>query len=87
VRATWRAEDLELGKPAGRHRHERALACARGAAHEPVSVEAQGAEAPADWATGQRLYQLIRQAGPITDRTFEISFADPDIQVYAFTFG
>jgi len=38
-------------------------------------------------ATGQRLYQLIRQAGPITDRTFEVSFPDPGIGVYAFTFG
>ncbi len=38
-------------------------------------------------ATGQRLYQLIRQAGPVTDRTFEISFPEPGIQVYAFTFG
>ena len=38
-------------------------------------------------ATGQRLYQLIRQAGPVTDRTFEISFSDPGVQVFAFTFG
>jgi hypothetical protein len=38
-------------------------------------------------AAEQRLYQLIRQPGPITDRTFEISFPDPGIQVYAFTFG
>ena len=35
----------------------------------------------------QRLYQLIRQPGPIADRTFEITFLDPDVQVYAFTFG
>ncbi|MBV9206162.1 MAG: redoxin domain-containing protein [Actinobacteria bacterium] len=38
-------------------------------------------------ATGQRLYQLIRQGGPITDRTFEISFPEPGIQAFAFTFG
>ncbi|HVR68247.1 MAG TPA: cytochrome c biogenesis protein CcdA [Verrucomicrobiae bacterium] len=37
--------------------------------------------------TGQRLYQLIRQSGPITDRTFEIEFLDPGVQAYAFTFG
>jgi thiol-disulfide isomerase/thioredoxin len=37
--------------------------------------------------TEQRLYQLIRQAGPITTRTFEISFPDPGVQAYAFTFG
>jgi thiol-disulfide isomerase/thioredoxin len=37
--------------------------------------------------TEQRLHQLIRQPGPITDRTFEITFLDPDIQAYSFTFG
>ena len=37
--------------------------------------------------TGQRLYQLIRQSGPITDHTFEIRFLDPGVQAYAFTFG
>ncbi|MGO4723522.1 MULTISPECIES: cytochrome c biogenesis protein DipZ [unclassified Inquilinus] len=37
--------------------------------------------------TGQRLYQLIRQAGPIADHTFEIHFLDPGVQAYAFTFG
>jgi hypothetical protein len=35
----------------------------------------------------QRVYQLIRQPGPVTDRTFEITFADPGAQAYAFTFG
>ena len=38
-------------------------------------------------AAGQRLYQLIRQPGPVTDRTFEITFPDPGVQAYAFTFG
>ena len=37
--------------------------------------------------TQQRLHQLIRQPGPITDRTFEITFLDPGVQAYAFTFG
>jgi hypothetical protein len=37
--------------------------------------------------TEQRLYQLIRQPGPVTDRTFEITFLDPGVQAYAFTFG
>ena len=37
--------------------------------------------------TQPRLYQLIRQPGPITDRTFEITFPDPGVQAYAFTFG
>jgi hypothetical protein len=35
----------------------------------------------------ERLYQLIRQSGPITDRTFEITFLAGGIQAYVFTFG
>ena len=35
----------------------------------------------------QRLYQLVRQAGPVRERTFEIEFLDPGAQVFAFTFG
>jgi Thioredoxin like C-terminal domain len=34
-----------------------------------------------------RLYQLIRQNGRITDRTFEITFIDAGAQAYVFTFG
>jgi thiol-disulfide isomerase/thioredoxin len=37
--------------------------------------------------TEPRLYQLIRQPGPIGDRTFEITFGDPGVAAYAFTFG
>jgi hypothetical protein len=37
--------------------------------------------------TQQRLYQLIRQRGPIAERTFEITFLDPGVQAYSFTFG
>ena len=37
--------------------------------------------------TEPRLHQLIRQPGPITSRTFEITFLDPGAQAYAFTFG
>jgi hypothetical protein len=37
--------------------------------------------------TEPRMYQLIRQPGPITDATFEITFPDPGAQVYVFTFG
>ena len=36
---------------------------------------------------GQRLYQLIRQPEPITDRHFEIEFLDPGVSAFAFTFG
>jgi len=34
-----------------------------------------------------RLYQLVRQAGPVRDRTFEIEFLDAGARVYSFTFG
>jgi len=35
----------------------------------------------------QRLYQLIRQPEPISDRKFEIEFLDPGVETFAFTFG
>ena len=35
----------------------------------------------------QRLYQLIRERGSITDRTLKISFAAPGVEAYVFTFG
>jgi hypothetical protein len=35
----------------------------------------------------QRLYQLIRQPGSISDRTFEIIFLAPGVEAYVFTFG
>jgi thiol-disulfide isomerase/thioredoxin len=38
-------------------------------------------------ATEQRLYQLIRQRDRIAEHTFEITFLDPGVEVYAFTFG
>ena len=38
-------------------------------------------------AADQRLYQLVRQPGPIAERTFEIEFLDAGVEVFAFTFG
>jgi cytochrome c biogenesis protein CcdA/thiol-disulfide isomerase/thioredoxin len=35
----------------------------------------------------QRLYQLLRQSGAVTEHTFAIEFLDPDVQAYSFTFG
>jgi thiol-disulfide isomerase/thioredoxin len=46
-----------------------------------VSAEGEGV------VTDTRLYQLVRQTGSITDRTFTIQFLDPSVQAYAFTFG
>jgi thiol-disulfide isomerase/thioredoxin len=37
--------------------------------------------------TQQRVHQLIRQPGPITEHTFKITFPDPGAQAYCFTFG
>ena len=49
-----------------------------------------GSDSNAD-GTGEvrrtRMYQLIRQKGPIKDVTFEIEFIDPGIEVFSFTFG
>jgi thiol-disulfide isomerase/thioredoxin len=38
-------------------------------------------------ASEQRLYQLIRQPGPIADRLFEVEFLDPGVEAFVFTFG
>jgi thiol-disulfide isomerase/thioredoxin len=53
-----------------------------GAAHG-IDVDEQGDGA----VTEQRLYQLIRQSKPITDRQFEIEFLGPGVEAFAFTFG
>jgi len=37
--------------------------------------------------TEQRLYQLVRQQGPVADHTFAIEFLDPGLQAFSFTFG
>lgn len=48
-----------------------------------VDVDAQGNGV----VDGQRLYQLIRQRGPVGEHMFEIQFLDPGVQAFAFTFG
>jgi cytochrome c biogenesis protein CcdA/thiol-disulfide isomerase/thioredoxin len=53
-----------------------------GASHG-VDVDADGNGT----VTEERLYQLIRQSGPIADHTFEIRFLDSGARAYAFTFG
>ena len=37
--------------------------------------------------TTERLYQLVRQKGDVRDRTFRITFLDPGVEAFAFTFG
>ena len=48
-----------------------------------VDTDAQGEGVVKEY----RLYQLVRQKGKVEDRTFEIEFLDPGVQVFAFTFG
>ena len=38
-------------------------------------------------ASEPRMYQLIRQLEPISDRQVQIEFLDPGVQVFSFTFG
>jgi hypothetical protein len=51
---------------------------------------AHGTDVAADGTgtvTEQRTYQLIRQSEPIAERTFEIAFGDPGVELFCFTFG
>jgi thiol-disulfide isomerase/thioredoxin len=49
-----------------------------------------GSDSGAD-GTGEvrqpRMYQLVRQKGPVKDVTFEIEFLDPGVEAFSFTFG
>jgi cytochrome c biogenesis protein CcdA/thiol-disulfide isomerase/thioredoxin len=52
--------------------------------------DAHGMDADAEGngvVTTQRLYQLVRAPGTVSDHTFEIRFLDPGVQAFAFTFG
>jgi thiol-disulfide isomerase/thioredoxin len=55
---------------------------APGAAHG-IDIDEQGD----GMVIQQRLYQLIRQLKPITDRQFEIEFLDAGVEAFVFTFG
>jgi cytochrome c biogenesis protein CcdA/thiol-disulfide isomerase/thioredoxin len=51
---------------------------------------AHGADIDADGygtISDERLYQLVRQDGPVKARDFSIEFLDPGARAYAFTFG
>lgn len=48
-----------------------------------VDVDAEGRGSVQE----PRMYQLVRQAGPVADRTFRIEFLDPGVRAYVFTFG
>jgi cytochrome c biogenesis protein CcdA/thiol-disulfide isomerase/thioredoxin len=82
----FHARDLHLvlgsasGKPV---RFRVTLDGAAPAGDAGVDVKADGAGT----VTGQRLYQLIRQKGAVRDRTFTITFLDPGVEAFSFTFG
>lgn len=44
-------------------------------------------EAGAGSVVEPRLYQMVRQTGPIVERQFEIEFLDARVEAFAFTFG
>ncbi|MBV7514363.1 MULTISPECIES: cytochrome c biogenesis protein DipZ [unclassified Pseudomonas] len=82
------------------HARDLHLVLGPGADHKPVRFkvlvdgkapgDAHGTDVAPDGSgsvTEQRLYQLVRQTGGVTDRTFSIEFLDPGVSAYAFTFG
>ena len=48
-----------------------------------VDADDQGTGA----VTEPRMYQLIRQPAPISDRQFDVEFLDAGVEAYSFTFG
>jgi thiol-disulfide isomerase/thioredoxin len=56
---------------------------------QPPGSDHGGDTDPQGWGVldEARLYQLVRQAGPVRDRTFEIRFQSPGPRAFCFTFG
>jgi thiol-disulfide isomerase/thioredoxin len=80
--------------------HARDLHVVMGSTEKPVRFRVLIDDKPPDAAHGidineegfgsvsePRLYQLIRQTGPITDRRCTIEFLDPGLEAFSFTFG
>jgi hypothetical protein len=87
IRFRFHARDVHLvmGPPAGRppvRFRVRLDGELPGPAHG-VDVDQSGSGT----AEYQRMYQLIRQPGPIGDRLFEIEFLDAGVEAFVFTFG
>ncbi|WP_433167120.1 hypothetical protein [Kribbella sp. CA-247076] len=85
IRYRFHARDLNLVMRSGHGRvpfQVRVDGGPPGAAHG-VDVDAEGngvLDAP-------RLYQLVRQPGPVVDRTFDVTFRTAGVRACAFTFG
>ncbi len=87
IACRFRARDLNLvmgraGSPAATPFRVLLDGQPPGSAHG-TDVDAEGNGT----VTEPRLYQLIRQPGPVTDRTFQITFPGPGAQAFSFTFG
>jgi Thioredoxin like C-terminal domain len=89
-----RANRVSLPRPRRPSRHGTAFARHIRAVPRPRRWRTSGAAQGLDvneqghgTVAEQRLYQLIREPGSITDRTFEITYLAPGVEAYAFTFG
>jgi cytochrome c biogenesis protein CcdA/thiol-disulfide isomerase/thioredoxin len=101
IDASQSARSLASGAKIGFRFHARDLHLVLGSANgKPVRYRvtidghAPGSDAGVDTnadgtgtVNGQRLYQLVRQKGAVTDRTFTIEFLDPAVEAFSFTFG
>ena len=82
----FHARDLHLvlGSASGKPVRFRVTVDGQGpGADAGVDVKADGTGT----VTGQQLYQLVRQKGQVRDRTFTITFLDPGVEAFSFTFG
>jgi thiol-disulfide isomerase/thioredoxin len=87
IACRFQARDLNLVMgPAGRGAAVRYRVLLDGQPPGPAHGLDPDAEGHAA-ATEQRLHQLIRQPGPVAERTFEVIFDDPGLQAFSFTFG
>lgn len=75
--------NLVLGAKAGPTRFRVRIDAAPPGGSHGLDVDSHGNGTISD----ERLYQLVRQDGPVVDRTFEITFLDEGAQAYVFTFG
>lgn len=63
-------------------------AAAQSCGAQGVAVQVLGSGGPElQDKRAMSMYQLIRQANPISDREFEIEFLDPGVEAFSFTFG
>ena len=82
----FKARDLHLvlGSPDGRPiRFRVTLDGQAPGTHHGMDIDARGNGR----VTDHRLYQLVRQKAGAEERTFTITFLDPGVDAYAFTFG